>query len=307
VRLSLVVPATDEPETLDRCLAAVAAADGPPEETVVVTTPPCSGSAAARNAGARRASAEVIVFLDADVIVHPDAFKRIRAAFARDPGLVAVFGSYDDLVGTRGVVAGFRNLLHHTVHQRSAGPASTFWAGLGAVRSDELRAVGGFDEDRYQRSSIEDIELGGRLAERGRIVLDPDLRGTHLKEWTLCSMVVTDFARRGVPWVALMVERRAVAAGLNLGVRERLSAAASLLAVGALATRRPALGAVAVALSIGLNRDLYGTVWRRIGARGVAATIPLHALHQVVAAASVPVGLTVSLLRPAAYGRELRA
>ena len=53
--------------------------------------------------------------------------------------------------------------------------------------------VDGFDARRYPRPSIEDVELGGRLSGRGRLVLDPALQGTHLKEWTLASMVVTDF------------------------------------------------------------------------------------------------------------------
>ena len=37
--------------------------------------------------------------------MHPDAFTRILAAFDSDPGLVAVFGSYDDHVATTGVVS----------------------------------------------------------------------------------------------------------------------------------------------------------------------------------------------------------
>jgi GT2 family glycosyltransferase len=291
VRLSLVVPATDDPPTLERCLRAARAASDPPEEIVVVTHPPRSGPAAARNEGAARATADVVVFVDADVLVHRDAFTRIRRAFAREPGLVGLFGSYDDQVVTTGTVAGFRNLLHHIVHQRSAGEAATFWAGLGAVRADALQAVGGFDAARYPRPSIEDIELGGRLRGEGRLVLDPDLRGTHLKEWTLRSMVVTDFARRGVPWVALMAEQHAVPATLNLGARERASVVAALACVGGLVTRRPGLAVGAAAAVVVLNTDLYEAVWRRLGARGVAAAVPLHVLHQLVAAAAVPVGL----------------
>jgi len=181
VKLSLVVPATDDPPTLTRCLEAVRAASEPPDELIVVTTPRQAGPAAARNDGATRATGDVLVFLDSDVLPHPDAFARIRAAFAENRDLVAVFGSYDDRVVTTGLVAGFRNLLHHTVHQRSAGDATSFWAGLGAVRAEAFAAVEGFDEQRYPTASIEDVELGGRLAGRGRLVLDPELQGTHPK------------------------------------------------------------------------------------------------------------------------------
>lgn len=299
MRLSLVVPATDDPPTLERCLAAVDAASEPPEETIVVREPPRAGPAAARNTGSDRATGDVLVFVDADVLVHPDAFTRIRRAFAERPELVAVFGSYDDIVATKGVVAGFRNLLHHTVHQRSAGPVESFWAGVGAVRVDALRAAGGFDAERYPRASIEDVELGGRLARVGPAVLDGELLGTHLKEWTLRSMVEVDFARRGVPWVTLMVERRAVPATLNLGLRERASAVAALAAVGALALRRPAVAAAALGATIALNADLYSCVGRRLGPHGAMAAVPLHILHQLVGIAAVPVGVAAAVARRA--------
>ncbi|MGH7896935.1 MAG: acetone carboxylase subunit gamma, partial [Candidatus Binatia bacterium] len=39
----------------------------------------------------------------------------------------------------------FRNLLHRHVHQEGAGPATTFWAGLGAIRREAFERVGGFD------------------------------------------------------------------------------------------------------------------------------------------------------------------
>ena len=187
-------------------------------------------------------------------------------------------------------MAAFRNLLHHVVHQRSAGPAGTFWAGLGAVRRDAFTAVGGFDAARYPHPSIEDIELGARLAAHGLILLDPAVQGTHLKEWTLATMVTTDFSRRGIPWVRLMLERRELAATLNLGARERASALAAVCATGALVTRRPVLTAAALVAQVALNADLYRLLLRRAGVRRAAAGVPLHALHQLTAAAAVPAG-----------------
>ena len=121
MRLTAIVPATDDPPTLERCVAAIRGADDPPEEVIVVRQPVRAGPAHARNVGAAAAGGDVLVFVDSDVVVHRDAFTRIRAQLGADPGLVAVFGSYDDRVETRSAVAGFRNLLHHTVHQRSAG------------------------------------------------------------------------------------------------------------------------------------------------------------------------------------------
>src|SRR5262249_18408755 len=64
--LAVVVPATDGPVTLDRCLAAIRAAQDPPDEVVVVSRPAGSGPAAARNTGARAAGADVVMFVDSD-------------------------------------------------------------------------------------------------------------------------------------------------------------------------------------------------------------------------------------------------
>jgi hypothetical protein len=297
VLLSAIVPATDRPSTLDACLAALAEAR--PDEIVVVEEPPAVGPAAGRNAGAARASGDVLVFVDSDVMVHADALDRVRAALDADPGLVAVFGSYDDRVATKGTVAAFRNLLHHVVHQRSGGEAVTFWAGLGAIRREAFEAAGRFDADRYPRASIEDVELGTRLAVQGRVVLDPAIRGTHLKEWTLRTMVHTDFARRGMPWAQLMIERREVPATLNLGARERLGAAAALLAAVALVSRRPGVAAMALGAQVALNRDLYRLLADRIGVRGAIAGVGLHGVHHLVAVAAAAAGL-------AAHVRERR-
>ena len=82
-----------------------------------------------------------------------------------------------------------------------------------------FEASGGFDAERYLVPSIEDIELGTRLAAAGcKIELDPLLQGTHLKAWSLRGMVETDFWARGVPWVELLLRQRSGSSTLNLGL-----------------------------------------------------------------------------------------
>jgi len=293
--LSAIVPATNEPATLDACVSAIRDAAQPPDELIVITDATAPGPAAARNEGAQRASGDIIAFIDADVVVHEDAFTRIRAAFQSDPSLVAVFGSYDDTPVEDGVVTGFRNLLHHFVHQSSSGEAATFWAGLGAIRREAFVAAGGFDE-RYAVPSIEDIELGMRLAAEGRkMVLDPSLQGTHLKRWSLGQMVTTDLRRRGVPWVLLLLERRTPSSALNLGWRHRLSAGLSLVALGATVTRRPRLVTASLGGLVALNRAFYGLLWRRQGPGRMVAGVGLHALHHLTGVAAVPLALALYL------------
>jgi len=296
--LSLVVPATDRPPTLGRCLAAVARAQDGPDEVIVIDEPAGSGPAQARNEGARRARGDVLCFVDADVEVHPDAFARMRAALAADPSLDALFGAYDDRPEEPGTVSAFRNLLHHHVHWEGRGPATTFWAGLGAVRREPFFDAGGFDVERHPYA-IEDIDLGMRMAASGRrIVLDPEIQGTHLKAWTLRSMVLTDFARRGAPWVALLLRQRAngsAGRALNLGWRHRASALLSLAAATSVPTRRPRLGAAALAGLLALNRPFYLLLARRRGGAEAVMGVGLHVVHHLTGVAALPAGVVLHL------------
>ena len=296
--LSVVIPATDSPPTLVEVVLAVNRADDPPDEIIVVELPARIGPAAARNLGSRRAMGDVLVFVDADVEVHPDVFRRIRDAFAVDPELTAIFGSYDDDPGANGVVSTFRNLLHHHVHHEGAGAATTFWAGLGAMRRDAFEALGGFDEVRFPRASVEDIELGMRLhASGGRIVLDPAIQGKHLKKWTLLKMTETDLLRRGVPWLQLVMERRPRSGSLNLGPRHVLASGASVLLVVALLRRNPRQAAVVLALLLLLDRRFYLLLARRSGMHVAVAGLGLHVVHRLTSVAAVPLALTHHLRR----------
>jgi Glycosyl transferase family group 2 len=296
-RIGVIIPATNGPSTLPQCLEAIHRSSEPADEVIAVTDPPGSGPAAARNAGARQTDAEILVFVDADIVVHDDALARIRATFERDPSLQGVFGSYDDRPGAPGAVSGFRNLLHHYVHHQAAGPAETFWTGLGAIRRQAFLDSGGFDEDQFAGASIEDVELGMRLVDAGaRIWLDPEIQGTHLKRWTLAGMLRTDFAHRGVPWITLLLRTRRMPRHLNLGWDHRLSALASLIALFGVLVRRPAVLVGALLALVGLNRSLYALVLRRRGPGDALAGVGVHVLHHLAAAASVAVGLVTGVL-----------
>jgi hypothetical protein len=260
----------------------------------VVDVPRRSGPAAARNAGSLSASGDILVFVDADVAVHPDVFRRIREAFAADPDLTAIFGSYDDAPAVEGVVANFRNLLHHHVHQGAAGEVHSFWAGLGAIRRDAFHASGGFDATKYRTPMMEDIELGMRLVDAGaKIVLDPELRATHMKSWSLRGMVRTDLKGRGIPWVTLLARRGEFPTDLNLAWRHRISALATAGALGAVLARKPRTAIALTGLQLGINAPLYSLLLRRRGPAEAAAGVGLHAIHQLTAVAAVPVGLAI--------------
>jgi GT2 family glycosyltransferase len=183
------------------------------------------GPAGARNRATREARGDIVVFVDADVVVHSDAVDRLAEAFAR-PETVAVFGSYDDRPADTGFGSRYMNLRHHHGHRHPSDDAQTFWSGLGAVRRNAFLAVDGFDAARFATPSVEDIDLGRRLRQAGgRIRRLPEIQGTHLKRWTLRSVIHTDILRRGLPWARMMMAYPGAFTDLNVGGRERLKAA----------------------------------------------------------------------------------
>jgi cellulose synthase/poly-beta-1,6-N-acetylglucosamine synthase-like glycosyltransferase len=184
------------------------------------------GPAAARNIGAEAARAPLVAFVDADVCVRPDVLRRLVEHFRRDPELAGVFGSYDASPAEPGFISQYRNLLHHYVHQQQNGDVDSFWAGCGAVRRAAFLEVGMFNHARYTTPQIEDIELGYRLRDRGyRIRLDPEIQGTHLKRWTLGSMIRANFHHRGLPYARLLLERGQLlnTKGLSVGGSDKAS------------------------------------------------------------------------------------
>ena len=302
--LSVIVPVRDGGEAFARCLSALGRSRGTDVELIVVDdgslddsaaralaagarllrTTGALGPGAARNLGARSARGEWLLFVDADCEAGPETLA-VAAGGARSGYADAIFGSYDDAPAASGLVARYKNLYHHYVHQSAGSTARSFWAGCGAVRRDAFLAVGGFDAHRYPRPSIEDIELGYRLTDAGyRIRFQPDLTVKHLKAWTLAALVRSDILDRGVPWTELLLSRGRIPDELNVRRRERVSVAAAWLLIAALAASpwRPVAlipaGVAAAWLAVS-HRDLYRFLARRGGLLFALAAVPLHWLY----------------------------
>lgn len=270
-----------------------------------------SGPAAARNAGASHASGDVLLFVDADVVVRRDTFARIATLFCAQPNASAVFGTYDDSPAEANFASQYKNLIHHFVHQQSSPEASTFWAGCGAIRREVFNAVGGFDSTKYVRPSIEDIELGYRLRRRGfRIVLDKGLQVKHLKRWTLRSLLSADIFSRALPWSRLILKRGEILNDLNLRFQDRASAALVTAAIGlaALTYFSPLflLGTfAALTVTFFINLPLFRFLSARGGAAFAAKAFAMHSLYYFYSSAVFSVcyaqhaiDRTKSIIRP---------
>ncbi len=263
---------------------------------VVISPGRWAGAALARMAGVERARGEILAFIDADVVVHPDALAKIVERLAGDPQTSAVIGAYDDAPSAPSVLSRFRNLLHTYFHRRGSPDAWTFWTGLGAIRRPAFEALGGFVD-----VPLDDVEFGARLHEAGyRIALDTSIQGTHLKDWTLALMVRTDVVMRGAPWIRLALERGFFRNDLNTSVMQRASVAAAgalltLVAIGGLLNGLPFIAAVAGA-GLALSVAAWGDAGRtplRAGSLLVLTVMSLSAAGGLLVAGAWPAALAL--------------
>ena len=214
-----------------------------------------------------------------------DSLERVVHMMKSDRALGAVFGSYDDS-HQPDFVSEYRNLMHHFVHQNSRREAQTFWSGFGAIRKNVFQQHEGFDTS-FRRPSIEDIELGYRLARSGcKVILEPTLQVTHLKAWTFSGMLMTDVMDRGIPWTELMLRSGSMPNDLNITIGQRLSVVLSFIITAAAIVASaiypriflaPVVGVIFLLLAF---YEMRVIVERRV--KGASATLVLASVLAVV-------------------------
>jgi glycosyltransferase involved in cell wall biosynthesis len=318
-RLSVIVPMYNAQRLIERCLAPLLAMLGRREIVEIIVVDDAStdrsaeivrrhasvrlvameaqgGPGAARNLGARIATGTHLWFVDSDVVVAENAGRVLRETLART-GAIAVIGSYDNCPAAANFLSQYKNLVHHYYHHRGKHLASTFWGGCGAVERGIFTQLGGFDANRYRYPSIEDIDLGYRIADAGgKIVLEPGLQGKHLKEWRFVNLLHTEIFRRALPWTRLMLERKDLTDDLNLGKSERARALLALVTMAgviawALGLTEGWVVAVLAAILVAANGRFLVFFARTKGPIFAVRAFLFHQLYYAYSSAAFAVGM----------------
>ena len=150
------------------------------------------GFAAGCRLGVESAQAPVVLFVNDDAAVAPDAPARLVAALsAADPDVAAVGGRLTDRAGERNDFSdGFLTFDGHAFAEHVGRPLADLpeaqpgeerlfaCGGLMAVRRQDFLASGGFDEDYF--AYLEDVDFGWRQWIQGRrIVAEPRATARH--------------------------------------------------------------------------------------------------------------------------------
>jgi GT2 family glycosyltransferase len=209
--ISVVIPTHNRIERLRRVLMALesqhyalddfevivvsdGSSDGTDEYLRTLTTPlhlqavvqPNQGVAVARNRGMQRATGDIVLFVDDDVVPAPQLIAehvRIHTTHANDVIVLGPMLTPKDFPMSRWVrwEQAMLTKQYNAMREGKYAPsARQFYTGNTSLAREHLLASGGFDEN-FRRA--EDVELAYRLVDRGlQFVFNPDAIGYHYAE-----------------------------------------------------------------------------------------------------------------------------
>lgn len=185
---SIIIPAYNAENHLQACLDALLQQTIHPEEIIVVDdgstdgtrtiaesfslvtylTQKNQGPAKARNAGAKKASGDIILFIDSDCVPEKNWLEEMLKPF-EDENVVGVQGAYK--TKQKSLTARFDQLDIEYRYERMKKKETIDWIGTysAAYKRKVFLDARGFDET-FPKASGEDSELSYRLAERGMIL-----------------------------------------------------------------------------------------------------------------------------------------
>jgi hypothetical protein len=204
--LLVVVPVRDGATTLPRCLEALVHAlpvgaeivvvdDGSRDDSAAVASrfpvrvlrhTQSRGASAARNTGLAASDAALVAFVDADVVVRPDALARLVATLAAAPDACGANGVLALDLSTPGLMSAFANTSIHYQHLCHGERVASAFTSVCILRRAALVKMGGWEADTSRYA--DDVATRWHLPP-GSIHLDVGAQGEHLKRVSLRGLL----------------------------------------------------------------------------------------------------------------------
>lgn len=214
MKLSIIIPCYNSERTIGNCIKSILKSNYSNYELIVVddgstdNTPKIvkrlkrklisqkknQGTCTARNIGAKKASGEILVFIDSDVLIQKDTLTKINSRFKKQTDLSAIVGIYSKDHPYSSQASRFKNLHMRYTYFIMPDYIPILNTSLTAIKKSVFMEVGGFD--KKIKFSSDDWDLGRRISEQNhKIFLDKDLEVIHDKNYSLSQLLKTDFVK----------------------------------------------------------------------------------------------------------------
>ncbi len=217
--ISVIVPAYNSEKTLQRCLTALQESlkkdfeliiidDGSSDSTSAIARrfteqvyllPENKGRSFARNLGKVKASGDILVMIDSDILVFPDTLGKIENFFLTHEDADAVTGCLSVEHPHNNFFSQYKNLYMSFIFSLLPEKVNFLYGSIHAFRKDIQ------EEYEIDREVGEDTELGQRLTFKGlNIYFRQELEVIHLKNYSFLSWLKNDFLVP-FPWSRLFL------------------------------------------------------------------------------------------------------
>jgi len=228
--ISIVIPARNAAPHLQLCLEALSRNDLTNAEILVVDdsstdetrsvaaafgfrcleTASRQGPAGARNLGFQQSLHAHVLFLDADIVLPPNALTRIRETldlYEHRPDIAGVLGQYAEELASQEFFTNYKNLSACYLYRITETQSPFLHTPIFCIRRTVFKEAGGFDP---RLTHGEDFRLGALLGSRGfRFLIDRQINGQHLKRYSLGGILREDWRRvRQLASIRLPLEER---------------------------------------------------------------------------------------------------
>lgn len=213
--VSIIIPMHNAADYIEKCLSGILSQsiknlevilvdDGSTDDTVekakkygfrIVMLKDGGNPSKARNFGAKKASGNILVFVDSDIVLKPDSIEKIVSKVA-EKEVASVSGIYTKETPVDSFYSQLQNLILYYRLSKVSEFVTFTNSAFYAIKRDVFETIHGYNESM---SYFEDVEIGHRLKKNGyKLRMDSSLSVTHLKNFDHWGLLCDYFKKAAV-------------------------------------------------------------------------------------------------------------